>query len=84
MQRADQQQHRHPAGGHGRGGVEAVQVGDEDNDEDVDNNEDDDDDDEDVYRWAMRMKADISFPVTGGGRVGVPSPGLYLVYAQVP
>ena len=36
-----------------------------------------------LSRWAMRMKADISFPVTGGGRVGVPSPGLYLVYAQV-
>ena len=36
-----------------------------------------------MSRWAMRMKADISFPVTGVGRVGVPSPGLYLVYAQV-
>ena len=29
------------------------------------------------------MKADISFPVTRGGRVGVPSPGLYLIYVQV-
>ena len=31
----------------------------------------------------MRMNADIGFPVSSGGRVGVPSPGLYLVYAQV-
>ena len=30
----------------------------------------------------MRMNSDTSFPVTAGG-VGVPSPGLYLVYAQV-
>jgi len=36
-----------------------------------------------LSRWAMRMKADISFPVTRGGRVGVPSPGLYLIYVQV-
>ena len=36
-----------------------------------------------LSRWAMRMNADIGFPVSSGGRVGVPSPGLYLVYAQV-
>jgi len=36
-----------------------------------------------LSRWAMRMNADIGFPVTQDGRVGVPSPGLYLVYAQV-
>jgi len=36
-----------------------------------------------LSRWAMRMSADVGFPVTNDGRVGVPSPGLYLVYAQV-
>ena len=36
-----------------------------------------------LSRWAMRMSADVGFPVTSDGRVGVPSPGLYLVYAQV-
>ena len=36
-----------------------------------------------LSRWAMRMNADTGFPVTQDGRVGVPSPGLYLVYAQV-
>jgi len=33
-------------------------------------------------RWSKRLGADHSFPVSKG-RVGVPSPGLYLVYAQV-
>ena len=36
-----------------------------------------------LSRWAMRMNADTGFPVTPDGKVGVPSPGLYLVYAQV-
>lgn len=36
-----------------------------------------------LSRWAMRMNADTGFPVTQDGKVGVPSPGLYLVYAQV-
>jgi len=35
-----------------------------------------------LARWARRLGADNSFPVSRG-RVGVPSPGLYLVYAQV-
>jgi len=35
-----------------------------------------------LARWARRLGADSSFP-TSQGRVGVPSPGLYLVYAQV-
>lgn len=35
-----------------------------------------------LARWGMRMNADTSFPVTAAG-VGVPSPGLYLVYAQL-
>ena len=32
--------------------------------------------------WARRMKADTAFPLQQG-RLGVPSPGLYLVFAQV-
>jgi len=35
-----------------------------------------------LARWARRLGADGSFPVSRG-RVGVPSPGLYLIYAQV-
>jgi len=35
-----------------------------------------------LARWARRLGADSSFPMTQG-KVGVPSPGLYLVYAQV-
>ena len=35
-----------------------------------------------LARWALRMKADSGFPVTAAG-VGVPSPGLYLAYAQI-
>eukprot|EP00090_Calanus_glacialis_P026393 TRINITY_DN4149_c0_g1_i2.p1 TRINITY_DN4149_c0_g1~~TRINITY_DN4149_c0_g1_i2.p1 ORF type:complete len:403 (-),score=113.30 TRINITY_DN4149_c0_g1_i2:67-1206(-) len=35
-----------------------------------------------LARWSRRLGADSSFPVSRG-RVGVPSPGLYLVYAQV-
>ena len=35
-----------------------------------------------LARWALRMKSDSSFPVTAAG-VGVPSPGLYLAYAQI-
>eukprot|EP00092_Neocalanus_flemingeri_P002875 GFUD01003074.1.p1 GENE.GFUD01003074.1~~GFUD01003074.1.p1 ORF type:complete len:410 (+),score=137.82 GFUD01003074.1:72-1301(+) len=35
-----------------------------------------------LARWSKRLGADNSFPVSRG-RVGVPSPGLYLVYAQV-
>jgi len=35
-----------------------------------------------LARWSKRLGADSSFPVSRG-RVGVPSPGLYLVYAQV-
>jgi len=34
-------------------------------------------------RWARRLGAAASFPVSSAGEVGVPSPGLYLVYAQV-
>lgn len=35
-----------------------------------------------LARWARRLGVDTSFPLSGG-KVGVPSPGLYLVYAQV-
>ena len=35
-----------------------------------------------LARWGMRMNSDTSFPVSSAG-VGVPSPGLYLVYAQL-
>jgi len=35
-----------------------------------------------LARWSKRLGADHSFPVSRG-KVGVPSPGLYLVYAQV-
>jgi len=35
-----------------------------------------------LARWALRMKSDSSFPVSAAG-VGVPSPGLYLAYAQI-
>ena len=35
-------------------------------------------------RWARRLGAASSFPLSPGGEVGVPSPGLYLVFAQVP
>lgn len=34
-------------------------------------------------RWARRLGAAASFPLSDAGEVGVPSPGLYLVYAQV-
>ena len=34
-------------------------------------------------RWARRLGAASSFPLSPGGEVGVPSPGLYLVFAQV-
>merc|ERR1719209_2131882 len=36
-----------------------------------------------LARWARRLGAASSFPLSPGGEVGVPSPGLYLVYAQV-
>ena len=36
-----------------------------------------------LSRWARRLGAADSFPLSPGGDVGVPSPGLYLVYAQV-
>jgi hypothetical protein len=34
-------------------------------------------------RWARRLGAADSFPLSSAGELGVPSPGLYLVYAQV-
>jgi len=36
-----------------------------------------------LARWARRLGAASSFPLSPGGEVGVPSPGLYLVFAQV-
>jgi len=36
-----------------------------------------------LSRWARRLGAASSFPLSPGGEVGVPSPGLYLVFAQV-
>merc|ERR1719239_923650 len=36
-----------------------------------------------LARWARRLGAASSFPLSPGGEVGVPSPGLYMVFAQV-
>merc|ERR1712130_66663 len=36
-----------------------------------------------LARWARRLGASSSFPLSPGGGVGVPSPCLYLVFAQV-